>query len=462
MLTDEERKFRIRPRKPPAGGRQASSGAFHLLNAELRRLSNARKRTQRHLTRSAQPTHRQRCAVRIRYSKNTRPGQWKAHGRYIARDSALGGSTAFDDESDDLKIGATLDSWQKNGDERLWKLILSPEFGDRVDLKKLAKDLMARMESDFGARLEWVAAVHRNTDHPHVHVALRGIDHTGRPLRLSREYVKAGIRNIAEELCTRQLGYRTPEDARLATQREVTQTRFTSLDRQILQAAKENAWRVDLGGVMGFRAECISKRLTVLSTMGLALADGRGSWKIQSDFEQVLRAAQATMDRQKTLEAHGVTISDDRLPLSCGDLWTRIEGRVLMHGEDDTTGSAYMLIEGVDGCLHHVHHTPEIENARVRGALKINAFVRMIRISEHGGKRLVVDDLGDAHALLSNPRHFRHTALELSGEVFDNAGRNTACLGWLGRCWTEAEKARLQESGAGSSHGPVSPIERSR
>ena len=32
---------------------------------------------------------KQRCAIRVTYSRNTVRGQWRAHGRYIARESAL-------------------------------------------------------------------------------------------------------------------------------------------------------------------------------------------------------------------------------------------------------------------------------------------------------------------------------------------------------------------------------------
>jgi type IV secretory pathway VirD2 relaxase len=88
------------------------------------------------------------------------------------------------------------------------RFILSPEFGDRMDLERLAREFMERMLRDVGLPLEWVAAVHRNTDYPHVHVALRGSG----GLRLPRELVKHGLRRYAEDLCTAQLGYRTELD----------------------------------------------------------------------------------------------------------------------------------------------------------------------------------------------------------------------------------------------------------
>jgi hypothetical protein len=64
-----------------------------------------------------------------------------------------------------------LDRWQKAGDPRLWKMIVSPEFGERIDLNRLTRDLMGKMEKDLDTRLEWVAVPHYNTEHPHVHVA---------------------------------------------------------------------------------------------------------------------------------------------------------------------------------------------------------------------------------------------------------------------------------------------------
>ena len=41
-------------------------------------------------------SYRQRCAVRITYSKNAVRGQWGAHGRYLERESASGREAGFD------------------------------------------------------------------------------------------------------------------------------------------------------------------------------------------------------------------------------------------------------------------------------------------------------------------------------------------------------------------------------
>ena len=186
----------------------------------------------------------QRCAVRVLYSKNTSKGQWRAHGRYVARESATHEgdprAVGFSTSQEAIDIATRLEDWQKASDERMWKLIVSPEFGDRVDLKRLTRDLMSEMQTDLGTPLEWIAVAHYNTEHPHVHIALRGVGAEGRPIRLSRDYIRGGIREVAENLCTRQLGYRTEFDAADAQRREVHQHRYTSLDR-IIQRDADNA-----------------------------------------------------------------------------------------------------------------------------------------------------------------------------------------------------------------------------
>ena len=85
-------------------------------------------------------------------------------------------------------------AWQAAGDQRVWKLIISPEFGERVDLMRLTRDVMASAEKALQTKLEWVAVAHYNTEHPHVHVALRGKRHDGTPLLLPREFVRNGLR----------------------------------------------------------------------------------------------------------------------------------------------------------------------------------------------------------------------------------------------------------------------------
>jgi type IV secretory pathway VirD2 relaxase len=385
--------------------------------------------------------------VRVSYSGNTDVGHWRAHGRYVARESATieddQKAASFETEKG-IDIAARLGEWQAAGDQRLWKLILSPEFGDRVDLERLTRDVLKKMEQDAGGSpLEWVAVIHHNTEHPHVHVALRGRTGDGRQLQFSRDYVKEAIRAMAEDHCTRQLGYRTALDAAEAERREVTEKRFTSLDRRILRSSggSDGAWfsvapvptKPGLRNMQRTHEAHVASRLAVLESMGLAQNMGANVWRVRGDFEGVLRAMQRTNDRQKTLAAHGVLMSDERLPITILD-WRQtpaVEGRVLVHGQDELSGRSYLMLEGTDARVHFIRYTPEIEQARAQGRLRTNSFVRLRRLFVDGAPSLEAEDLGRADDILKNRRHLIDTAHKLMKRgiipVEDGWG------GWLGK-----------------------------
>ena len=210
-------------------------------------------------------------------------------------------TAGFDGEEKDIDMAGRLAEWQVAGDDRLWKLIFSPEFGDRIDLDRLTRDVLKRIEQDTCSQLEWIAVVHHNTEHPHVHVALRGRTRDGRQLQFSRDYIKEGIRAIAEDYCTRQLGYRSELDAAEAERREVTEKRFTSLDRSIVQRAHrtESSWlSVTAGETISVASDSrrrhdrhVTGRLAVLRKHGIgakhrALADGRCGMTSKTCFER--------------------------------------------------------------------------------------------------------------------------------------------------------------------------------
>ena len=377
--------------------------------------------------------HYQRCAVRVTYIRNKIRGQWKAHGRYLARESATFENDAkgvgFNREGVAADIAGRLESWQTARDQQMWKVILSPEFGDRVDLPRLTRDLIGQMEKDLGTDLVWIAVEHHNTEHPHVHLVIRGVRDSGEELRLRREYVQQGIRNIAADLCTRQMGYRTELDGIEAERREVSEKRFTSIDRRLLKDSQQsdselgsqyflvsrNPAQTGLSETARSRERHDVARLVVLRQMGLAEPTGPHTWRLRQDAEQVLRAMQRTTDRQRTLAAHGVLMSDERLPIEVLDLRqiVSVEGRVLVHGQDEQAGRNYLMLEGTDAKIHFIHYTPEIEEARNRGELRTNSAVRFRRLSADRGQMLEVSDFGDAERLLSDRHHFSEAARNL-------------------------------------------------
>lgn len=447
--SDEKDEFRLRPHRPPKNGQNESIAWATALKTVFRYASaSARRRAGRQSASSAirpKKQFNQRCAVRITYTKNKIAGQWRAHGRYIARESAArDGAAGFNGGDTAVEPAQALVRWQKQGDARLWKFIVSPEFGDRVDLQQLTRELMDHVEKDLGTRLEWVAVSHFNTEHPHTHVALRGVRDDGSVLDLPRDYVKAGIRMIAEDLCTRQLGYRNELDAREAERREIEQTRVTSLDRMIGRASaiEDNSaskglftFQPALAATKQDQVRHLEARLIFLEKMDLATQMELGSWNVRADFLTVLKAMQQIGDRQRMLAAHQALVSDERLPLVVTEHRSikHLEGRVLGHGEDEdgkNFGRHYMLLEGTDSKIHLIYYTPELEQARSRGQLNTNSFAKLQKEFENGRPSLKVENLGDSEKLLDAARHFRQKAQRYS-RVED--ATDEIWGGWLGR-----------------------------
>jgi hypothetical protein len=394
--------------------------------------------------------------VRVTYTRNTVRGQWRAHGRYVERESAAGNQPGggFDRAGAGIDVAAMLESWQAARDQRLWKIIVSPEFGERVDLARLARDLMNRVEQDLGTRLEWVGVAHFNTEHPHVHIALRGVDAERRPFHLERDYIKHGVREVAEDLCTRQLGHRTDLDAAEAERREVCQQRYTSLDRIISRNARPSSdgspshFTVtsappEQSGNAHLRSHRhhVVARIVSLEHMGLAQATGPNTWNVRTDFKSVLRAMQRAADRQRVLAAHGVVVSDERLRIEVLDFsrTDSVEGRILVHGEDEQSGRGYLMLEGTDARIHFIDYTAEVEEARSRGELRPNSFARFRRTFADRGPALVIEGLGDSEALVKDPGRLEATAKALikRGILPTEDGWG----GWLGRYQTALLRA---------------------
>ena len=389
--------------------------------------------------------HGQRVSVRVTYAKNKNQGQWKAHGHYIARDSATHGGdpsrAGFNATRAELNIASVLDAWQRAGDERLFKVIVSPEFGERLHLQDETRRLIRRMEKDLRTRMEWAAAVHFNTEHPHVHIALRGTDQHGSALVMTRDYIRSGIRLHAENLATKALGLRTERDAEEARQKEIAQARYTSLDR-IIQRSNDgqsssfsvttNITAPGLTEQERGLQQNLSARLAHLEKMGLAKTVASQQWVVPSDFETVLRTLQRTMDRQKMLAAHGALLSDPRLPFEITSIWKlkAVEGRVLLHAEGEVSGRRYLLLEGTDAKVHLIYHTQEIEEARRAGKLAVNSFVRLEKQFADRIPHMEISDYGDADALLANRTFMNAQAKTLLRQGIAN-GRQS--VGWLAR-----------------------------
>lgn len=230
----------------------------------------------------------------------------RAHLRYIhrdgvTRDGAPGELYGADREQADGK--EFLDRAQ--GDRHQFRFIVSAEDGaEYEDLKPLTRRLMARMEEDLGTRLDWVAADHYNTGHPHSHILVRGRDDRGGDLIIAREYITNGIRERAAEIVSLDFGPRSKLEIEDGLRREVEQERFTNIDRRLLRDLDETGF-VSAADRDPFQQSLRAGRLNKLRRLGLAEEVQPSVWRVAGDLEDTLRHMGERSDIMNTLTARG-------------------------------------------------------------------------------------------------------------------------------------------------------------
>ena len=177
----------------------------------------------------ATPVWHQRVTVKIKYRERYGTGAKadKSYARALNRQVAYNTRTdaqakaegvqpldAFNARHERINAHEAVRDW--GGDRRYWKMIISPEHGnDMKDFLAYTREVMAAIEKDLltdderkrGVRLEWVGAIHDDTDHKHAHIIMRG-SIEGRDLTLGKAYLTSGIRARASKIATDHLGYR--------------------------------------------------------------------------------------------------------------------------------------------------------------------------------------------------------------------------------------------------------------
>lgn len=248
-------------------------------------------------------------------------------------------------------------------DRHHFRFIVSPEDAVQMeDLRAFTRELMDDLARDLDTQLDWVAVDHWNTDNPHVHVLLRGVDDTSADLVIDRDYIREGLRARAEERVTAELGLRSEQEIRTALEREVEADRWTSLDRRLTSLADEQAGLVDLRPGEGDNPEMrrlLLGRADKLERLGLAEQQGPGIWSITPGAEQALRDLSIRTDIIKTMHkamrGAGMAPDPDAFALHGPAPADPVIGRLIERGlDDELAGTAYAVIDGADGRHHHL------------------------------------------------------------------------------------------------------------
>ena len=393
--------------------------------------------------------------MNVRYSNARTPGGWKAHGTYVERESAKGrdvddGTQSAENEvqtgsPDRLGLAKehSLDSlaglWQKAGDQRIFKVIISPEDSN-ADFQRTASDMIARIQQHTGAPVEWAGVVHRNTDHPHAHLIVRGLLPSGEPLQLPPMLIRTSLREAVQTSLTKQLGPRTMEEIQRQRQVELTANRVTPLDRRIAKRLKSPP--DDRGysstGIAANPGELA--RLRHLKELGLAKRHTADSWLVRSDFIGQLQQMKDVQDRARTLFRSGVAISDPHAPMEFSTRSKKLIGRVLLNSEDERTGALQTIFETTEGKIEVIRHDGTLRAAWRRGDLEPGNLVTIDSLRSDPSKLYAAsvatdkDILANKQALDSVARRMRTMGL-VSTE---------SDKGWMGQ-FNNALRSRIAE-----------------
>jgi len=279
----------------------------------------------------------------------------------ITKDGAAG--PMFDAEHETADHRGFADRCE--GDRHHFRFIVSPEDAEQLsDLKAFTRDLMAHAERDLGTKLDWVGVDHWNTDNPHIHVIVRGKGDDGRDLVIARDYISQGMRARAGHLVTLELGPRSDLEIRRGLDAQVEADRWTKLDRALATEAQRHDGVIDLRPAADQSAEgharsAMIARLRKLERLGLAEPLGPAQWRLSENAEPTMRALGERTDIIKRihrgLAERRIERSVSDFAIDDGDATQSIVGRLVVRGlDDELKGTAYAVIDSVDGRPHHV------------------------------------------------------------------------------------------------------------
>ena len=236
---------------------------------------------------------------------------------------------------------------------------------------------MSQVEKDTGRPLIWAAVNHYNTDNPHVHIVIRGVDRDGDDLRIDGRYIGREMRWRAQEILTRELGPRSELDLTQERSADITREAFTPIDRMLAGYLSQQGTLTSArlaGAPSAERAACLG-RLDTLEQLQLAHREPAGAWRLQSGWEAALADmgsyAEALERLARIVPAH----LDQRRVLKAGRPFETIEGVVRGMGlHDEQGGAMFIAVTTPTGAAYYVPVRPEVaQSVRVGEPVRVSS-----------------------------------------------------------------------------------------
>ena len=238
-----------------------------------------RKSTGRRVIASRRTDYRQKCVVKMQYTKSI-----EAHNKQI-KEYLIREGTDIDGGRAKL-YGTDMEEYKANMINKNFRIFLSPQ-SEKIELKDMTEKFIKKLEQQTGFSFYWQAANHYNTAHPHAHILINGKDKNGKEVEIPRDIVKTFMREYARDICTSQIGHRTKEDIAIEKEKELEAQRFTIIDKFINEQC-DKSFTINTRLIYTNR-ERVLIRLENLRKLGMCTyIDGK--YKFIPDWEENLRA----------------------------------------------------------------------------------------------------------------------------------------------------------------------------
>ena len=220
----------------------------------------------------------QRCTVKMYYGNSVEKHK-EFLRRYMPQENKkeIEEKPTLFNEHYDCVPDTELERYESQMDNFHFKFVISPE-NQTIAGMQMVRSFVSQLEQATGFKFDWMAVEHTNTDHKHCHLLINGLDRiTKAKIRFPDVVIKQTAREMACNICTSMIGYRTKEEIEASRAKLPYAYRWTKIDEQLIQTSCQQfvePMEVDGNEYESkkiARNEIEKNRLDHLVTMGLAL-----------------------------------------------------------------------------------------------------------------------------------------------------------------------------------------------
>lgn len=285
-------------------------------------------------------------------------------------------SELYSHENEHINIQEKIRDFQKS--THFFNIIISPEDGDNLDLKKFTRDFIKKVEGDLGTKLDWVAGNHYDTNDPHVHLLVKGEDDQGKKLILTRDYISRGLRARACQVATNKLGLRTRDEVLKSLELDVLKPKKTELDKIIVDKIKGNSFNFHqslLDELQELPKSLFIERLGYLESKGLAKKEPDNFWHIDSQlFKKLEELGRTTSILERLSSGLRINRQDCEIVTAKSLADGIIKGHAIERGfKDNHSDIEYLVIKSKEKKFVYV----ELEKYSEKSLAKVGEFIQI-------------------------------------------------------------------------------------